>query len=368
MKKISLVSCAATPPENVFLVNISPTHIHVLRQMRGKRSVEGLEELAAAIKESGQLNPGIVVALPESAARSYLRRINEMWGTTYSLSGFSSVFVEEMGEEMYLFLVAGHRRLDSVIRVGVDHFYCYLRMETSFSKALHLQFQENLHEQVPPDDEARFLSLFWREEKEIKPSITLARFAKSLGKRPETVRRSIRFTILPITLQKLVLPSKEFKKGVAFGILCELARLQEECVANGKPYSEHDLIQLAYVAVTRYKTVKAVSAWVTALIRELEGQNTMFELSIQEVAEGARSSVASGVEKVIRAGQQHLATVARFHDGGHVDRIASQAAVNAVNGTLALVSDTAPRIIEGLKGGKGAQKVRREVEKVAKRA
>lgn len=365
---ISLISCAAKPPENVFLVNIPLSCIHALRQMRGKMSEDGLEELTASIKEATQLNPGIIVALSKSASVTYLRRINEMWGTNYRITQFAATFIKEKKEFFYLFLVAGHRRLRAVTNAKLGHFYCYLRLETNFSKALHLQFQENLHEEVAPEDQARFLSLFWREEKEAKPTITLATFAKSLGKRPEVVRKSIRFTTLPVTLQKLVQPSKDFKKGIGFGLLCELARLQEARIAKKKPYNEQELIQLAYAAVTQQKTVKATAAWVTEHINELEGQDTMFELSIQEVSQSSCSSAVSGVERVIRAGNHHLSTVARFHEGGHVERIASQSAVSAVNGTLSLVSDIAPKIIDGLKGGKGSQKVRREIEKAVRRA
>lgn len=366
--KLSLAKCAATPPKNVFLVNAPIDCVNVLQQMRGKMSEEGIDELVMSIKSVGQMSPGIVVALPAKAAKLYLKRINEMWGISYKLSQFKSVYLEELAAECYLFVVAGHRRRLAVVKASIGFFYCYVRLETSFSMALQLQFQENLHEQVPSEDEARFLSLSWREEKASKPTLTLATFARRLGKRPESVRRSIRFTVLPISVQKLVLPSQSFKKGIAFGLLCELARLQEARVLKNKGYSETELVHLAYVIVTQQKTVKAAGAWVTKQIEELEGQETMFELSIQDGLQDSKRRVASGMEKTMQAGQQHLQMVARMHESGQINRIASDGAVAAVVRTLDVARNMAPKILDGLKGARGVGKARKAVEAVGKRA
>jgi hypothetical protein len=363
--KISLIAREAKPPENVYMVNLPRTLIGVLHQMRGRMSEDGLDELAASILQSGQLNPGIVVALTFDAAKAYLGRINEMWGTAYDLEAFPPVFLEEKAESYHLFLVAGHRRLRAVTIAELSTFYCQLRLETEFSKALHLQFQENLHEQVPPDDEARFLSLFWREEKAANPTLTLVSFAKSLGKRPDRIRSSLRFTSLPVSVQRLVLPSGEYKKGVSFGILCELARLQEARKAKGLDYEEMELIKLAYVIIVEHRTAKATAAWVSSQIEMLEGQTDMFELSIQEAVEAARRKVATGYEETVKRGSQHLAIAARFHDAGLMQGIPSQSAVTATNLTLELILTTGPKIIEGLEGGRGARKVQEELREIS---
>ncbi len=364
---VSLVACAAVQPENSYLVNMPVGNIHVLRQMRDRRSDEGIQELAESIKDAGQIHPGIVVALPEDAARTYIKRINEMWGTSYKLSQFKSVFVKEVKCEIWLFVVAGHRRLHAVKEAKLKKFYCYVHMETSFSRALQLQFQENMHEAVHGDDEARFLTLFWREEKSADPTLSLAKFAKKLGKQPEAIRRSLRFTSLPVKLQKLVQPSAQFKKGIAFGILCEIAKLQEATEAKGKQCPESQLIRWTYFAVTYHKTVKRTAQWVNSMISELEGQGAMFELSAQDAVVSASSAVAKTLETTVRAGCQQLEIVARFHASGDVDKIASVGAVNTVHNTLDLVKRTAPQIIDGLKGGRGSRRVIEEVQEVARR-
>lgn len=356
--KISLEKSAAKPPDGVYWV-IVPTHaIGVLKQMRSKMSRDGLEDLVSSIREVGQINPGIVVGLSPTEADKYLRLIDEMWGTEYKLADFEPVCLEEFANDFYLFLVAGHRRLESVKLIPLGTFYCQLRLETNFSKALVLQFQENLHEAVPHDDEARFLTFLWRQEKSMKKGLTLVKFARKLGKKPEAVRRAIRFTSLPVIVQKLILPSQEFKKGIGFGILCELARLQEARQTFGKPYSEQDLIHLAYVLVVQQKTAKAAATWVTAQIQELEGQGNMFELSIQEAVDSARRTVGSGLEHAVRVGGEHMRTIARMHNDGGVRKVVSGSAVNAVTNATKLTKELAPKIIEGIKGARNAPKAR----------
>ena len=141
--EISLGKSVAKPPEGVYWLKIPPHIINVLRQMRTKMSSDGLEELAAGIKEIGQMNPGIVVGMDAKEAGEYLALINEMWGKEYRLEDFEPVYLQELGDSFYLFLIAGHRRLAAVNLAEIGTYYCQLRLETNFNKALILQFQEN---------------------------------------------------------------------------------------------------------------------------------------------------------------------------------------------------------------------------------
>lgn len=354
----------AVPPKGVYDVNLPLQAIGVLIQMRARMSSNGLEDLAASIKEVGQHNPGLVVALGSHEASEYLSNINAMWGTAYALSNFEPILLEEKQDHFYLFLVAGHRRYRAIELAGLQQFYARLHFGKSFFEALLLQYHENMHEQVPPDNEARFVSLLWRRAKREKSKLTLAQFSSSLGRKPEAVRRFIRFTILPVRIQELVLPSEEYKKGIAFAILCEIARLQEARLAHEKGLSEIELMQLAYVLVTQYKTAKAVAMWVSEQIRVLEGQGDMFSLSISEAVDGARKTVSSGLEQTVRVGQEHLRVVARFHQQGGIQRVASEAAVSTVIRAIEVAQNLAPQIIEGVRGGRGAPDVRKTVRRI----
>lgn len=363
--EMSLKQMMACPPEGTHDVNLPRAIVGVLRQMRPTMSTNGLNELADSISAVGQHTPGLAVALNARDARKYLKGINEMWGTSYRLSQFAPIYIKEKDGEYYIFLVAGHRRFKAVEMAGRKIFYARLHFKSSFSEALLMQYHENVHEQVPPDDEARFITLFWRDAKKKDPELALNAFARSLGKKPDVVRRSIRFTALPVRIQELVLPSKEYKKGIAYALLCELARLQEARIEAQKPFDESELMHLAYVLITQYKTVKRAAAWVSEQIRVLQGQGAMFELSIQDAFAGAQKTAASQLELTVRVGAEQLRTVARLHTEGGVQKVASGAAVAAVGRTLDVASELAPQIIDGIKGARGARSVRQVVMQVA---
>ncbi len=363
--KVSLEKMTARPPKGTYDVNLPRESIGVLLQMRSRMSLVGLSDLADSISAVGQHTPGLVVALNAHGARDYLRKINEMWGARYRLAKFASVYIEEKGEEFFLFLAAGHRRFKAVEMAGRTTFYARLHFESSFSEALLMQYHENIHEQVPPDNEARFITLFWREAKKKDPELTIAKFARSLGKKSEFIRRCIRFTVLPIRVQQLVLPNKEFKKGIAYTLLCELARLQEARIEAGKPFDESELMHLAYVLISQYKTAKRAAAWVSDQIRVLQGQGEIFELSMQDAFAGAQQTAASQLATTVRVGEQQLRVVARLHTEGGIPKVASGAAVAAVGRTLDVAKNLAPQIIDGIKGARGARSVRQAVMQVA---
>lgn len=358
MKQVSLNEMKADPPQGTIDLNLPLSFIGALHQMRSRMSLIGIDDLVESIKQMGQQMPGIMVALARQEAAEYLRNINEMWGTNYQLRNFRSVHVVEKGEALYFFLIAGHRRLKAVEMAKLSTLYVRVYFESSFMNALLMQYHENVHEQVPPDNEARFITLFWRKAKNANPDLPLAHFARSLGKKPEVVRRSIRFTALPIPVQELVVPNNNFKKGIAYSLLCELARLQEAYAEAGKPYSEAELMHFAYTLVAECKTAKRAAAWVSERITVLHGQEELFELSPQEAADGARRTVGTTLEKTVRVGEEHLRVVARFHANGSVNRVASGAAVSAVSRTLAVASELAPEIVQGLKGARGVSKIR----------
>ncbi|MCR4334009.1 MAG: hypothetical protein NUV60_03320 [Patescibacteria group bacterium] len=361
--EISLAASAATLPKGVYSVKIPLEMIHTLVQMRGTVSKEGIENLTAGIKAIGQMMAGIVVALTRADAVKYLSQINEMWGTAYAIGDFTPAYLQELNDHFYLFLVAGHRRRDAVEQAGITTFFCNLHVGCSFSEALTMQYQENQHEEVRQDEEAKFLTLLWRQEKSKHPKLTLGGFARQRGKTPEAMRRSVRFTSLPIRVQRLVLPSPEYKKGIAFGILCELARLQEARQLKHKPYAEQELLHLAYVLVVQQKTTKAAAAWVSEQIKQLQGQGDMFGLSIQDALDGARKSVGTGLERAVMTGDEHLRIVARMHESGDVPKVASGSAVSAIARTLHLANDLAPKIVENIKGARHASVAREAIKK-----
>jgi hypothetical protein len=364
--RFSIEANKASPPQGSHWLTIPIDKIGVVAQMRGTMNQDRLEDLAKSIEEKGQLHPAIVVALSEEEAEIYLLSINQMWGKEYSLSAFPYVYVEEYRRRYYFFLVAGHRRLEAVKKIKGRKLVALTHFGVPYSKAVALQYHENNHEQVRSDEEARFLTLLWRQKLTEDPRYPLVRFAKELGKTSDFLRSAIRFTSLPLHVQKLVVPSKDFKKGVAYGILCELSRLNEAKIKiQGLGYNEKDLILLAYSFITEQKTVKMVKETVSQRIRGLEGQEELFELSMQEVADGAKHQVTSGVEKSVRLAKDHLARVARFHEEEegvqHIPRIVSPGCVQATINALTIAATQVPAIIEGLRGARSLHQAKKSM-------
>lgn len=364
MLEISLEESAARPPRGVYDLYLPPHVFGVLQQVRTRITEESLDDLAASIKTMGQQAAGVAVGLTAYEAIRYLHEVNDLWGTEYRLENYEPVYLKELAATVYLFLVAGHRRLLTIKKLGIAAYLCRLHLHVAFLDAFAMQFHENVHKEIWPDDEARYLTVMWRKQKSMDEGLTLVEFARRHGKSTDAVRRANRFTTLPVVVQKLVLPNAEYKKGIAFGMLCELARLQEARLANGKAHNEHELINLAYVLVVQQKTVKAAAAWVTHQVHELNGQGTIFDLSIQDAVDGARKTVGSGLEHMVRIGSNHLRTIARLHSEGGVKKVASGSAVNAVTQAITMTKTLAPKILENIKGARHAPLARKALKKI----
>ena len=206
--EISLEQSAARPPKGVYDLHLPPQAISILQQVRTKMTRDGLDNLMASIKAIGQKTAGIAIGLDKQEAENYLQQVNDLWGTGYRLDNYEPVYFKELGDNFYLFLVTGHRRLVAVKKLELSFYFCQLHLQVRFLDAFILQFHENIHEEVAKDDEARFLTVMWRKQKSMDEGLSLSEFARRHGKTPDAIRRANRFTSLPISVQKLVLPSE----------------------------------------------------------------------------------------------------------------------------------------------------------------
>lgn len=363
--KFSLEKYAAKPPSGTVYVNFPIDQIGALRQMRQSFKRETIQQLAKSIQRSTQLNPGIVAALPKEEAALYLRNINRTWGTFYRLTNFKEVDIEEKGR-FFLFLVAGERRFRACKVAKLPTYYCQMRFGLSFSDAISLQAHENLHEDVPPQEAAALYALMWRTEKEDDAKLSLKAFAKRMGKSVDYIKRAVRFVTLPVSVQKLILPTQEFGKGVSYGILCELARLDEAHKKHGKPLSETELKQKAYVLLAHQRTVKAVEKVVSTDITHLEhvasGVRPLFDLSPpDELVKFAKKHVTTGLETYLGDARNHLRRVAALHKDESIGQVVSPGTVDAVCHTEEDLRNLAPAILEATKGARGVQKLRKVI-------
>ena len=220
---------------------IDPALVAVLTQVRRTLEIIDLVALEDSILTKGQINPGIIAALPPCEAARYVADINGIWQSEHLLDDFTPLLID--GEVYYCFLVAGHRRLHacrSLVRkfatgdeVATNAFDGRYRGEMRFGltaeRAIELQFQENIFKPPPPAEEAHAAWCFWRWRKVREPDLSLAQFARDIGKSDGWVRGALRFAELPETIQAFA-HGRSFHGGqvvLPYGMLVEVARLQE---------------------------------------------------------------------------------------------------------------------------------------------
>jgi len=218
--------------------------VNVLPQPR--KTFENIEELAENIATNGLLNPLIVACFTEEEVESYLKVINEIWGTFIHIK---SLIPDDLG--YYNILIAGERRFRSLnhlwqkgcqkcseehgqelpgmcfnrhfkdSRVGVS-----LWKNISASKALFFQFSENIHKPVPPAEEAEAYQRLFVLIKRMNAKFTMASFARSVGRSIATISNAVKFCALPDLIQKAAkMPVKQ--GGIPYGVALQLSRLQK---------------------------------------------------------------------------------------------------------------------------------------------
>ena len=207
--------------------------INVLSQPR--QTFEDIDVLAQDIAIHNVLNPLNVVELNKAQSQKYLNAINSIWETDYKIDDLTP---NHNGDETYYILVAGERRLRA-FRYIAQH---YEEFENEFARrlgqerrvevrimrnfesweAIEVQASENTHMRVPPDDEAMFYDRLFAARKSKDPELTIAKFARRVGRSADAISTALRFAKLPKDIRKYV------KQGdITYGAAVEIQRLRE---------------------------------------------------------------------------------------------------------------------------------------------
>ncbi len=270
--------------------------ISLLTQVR--TTVDVADDLIPSIKAQGQQTPGVAVALTPEEAEQYIKEINELWGSHHQLADFPLVNLD--GVSYYFILVAGHRRYTACTilvtsteqEVGQSAFDGLYRVDIRFgmtvSETIPLQFNENRHQQVPPHEEARAAWKFYRWLQRSEPEMTIAKFARKIGRTPEWVRGALRFCTLPPSVQNHADGTDGCVK-LPYGILTSLARLGEGMAyLTGEVFPEAAYYSWIVRAVIDRLDVttfgKTVSEYLASKQQEHRGQFSLFG-SVDEVVD-----------------------------------------------------------------------------------
>jgi hypothetical protein len=261
-------------------IPVSDNVLNVLPQVRRGMGNGDLDDLADSILKKGQRVRGLVVARKERAARKYLNEVNELWGTTLRLRDVRKCAIDS--EEFYLFLAYGHRRYQACQRASArlqagetstsfdGRFRCNIHFTMNFREVFPVQLLENMYVPPPKDEEVAAMWRYWRFLQKYEPGMTIAGFARHIGRSPQVVRNMLQFCSLPELVQRKVRPDAPGGRA-SFSLLLEVARLYEAQAAYKKPMSDLEVIRFTDYHVVNRTRVSDLAKEVTLRIKHLRG-------------------------------------------------------------------------------------------------
>lgn len=216
----------AQEPETIAAQSITllPRDVSPLSQWR--KAFPNIPVLAEDIATRGLINPLVVAIFSREECARYIDAVNLLWGTTHAIENLTVTMLG--GQARYCVLVAGERRLRACRRLwdlGCEPCRaahgeeppgtCFLRHlpggikvdgrvgMTPFS-ALSLQYAENNYEPPNYDEQAVGYKLYYELLRVMRKELTVAEFARVVGRNPATLRRMLRYCDLPECVRVLV--------------------------------------------------------------------------------------------------------------------------------------------------------------------
>lgn len=254
--------------------------INVLPQPR--KTIEEIETLADNISLLGLLQPLTIARCDnERSCQLYLDGFNSLWGTETKLEDLTRVTEKE--KEVFYILIAGERRLKALRllqkedRLNSRYFRgqkveAIIYVNISPHEAMNVQASENIHMPVPPHEEARFYYDCFRLRKEKDPGLSMAQFAREVGRSEGKIIGAIRFCELPVKIQRLVEAG-----NLVYGVAVEISRLQRET-----NISEDGLFFWAELAMTGNKKLPDLRKDISQEIYRIRSGQGMFEIFTEE--------------------------------------------------------------------------------------
>lgn len=316
---------------------ISLLDINILVQPR--RTFEDIELLADDMADKGQLCDPIVAEFKPANAQEYLEVVNEIWNTNYQINDLSPTR-KKNGNLVYYILLAGERRcrgLRHVWYIGCSVCLAKYGQETAgkcfkrhFGKhnqnkisvklcvdldsldAQEIQLSENTHMPVPPHQEAEAYNRVYRLEKKRNPEITLADFARKVGRSDSTMRNAMRYCELPPRISKLV------EQGfIVYSAALEIWRLRRDAKIQDEEELEIWALQACGKKIIDFRKM------VDERIRiSQSGQQSFLMDAFSESQElvdkqiRKRKVIASELIRVLCFAEEYLTKIAYFYEAG----------------------------------------------------
>lgn len=307
------------PRENIESVRVDASIVNVLRQVRRTKDPEKHEQLCKGFCEVGQLVPGIAGVFSPEDAQKYLEEISDLWSEPHSLKNYRPVYFEERHGLYYVFLVAGHCRLDAAVDLikhpeqlpGLSKFDGLFRLELRFgmsvTDAIMLQFYENVSSPPPLQDRVDAAYRFWLYRKKKKPELTPTDFARSIGHSTEWFRGVVKVSNLPIEIQRHLWGEDERGLSIPYGMLVEVARLAEKwpSLHKGKPMPIAEMDDWLMLASAKSWKVEDLAKEINRFIKhrdlEANGQGNMLDSESMEgfFEEEAKAKLTKRIRRIV---------------------------------------------------------------------
>lgn len=312
---------------------VPPEALSLLAQVR--RTLE-VGDLLPSVLEHGQQTPGVAVVLTPHEAHDYVVELNEIYGTKHTVKDLVPVKLDQ--KKRYFVLIAGHRRLETCIHINDlvkkggytftskyrGKYRVELRFGLSTRDAIALQFNENRHVQVPSHEEAHAAWGFWMWLRRHDEQMSVAKFARIIGRSSEWVRNALRFCELPASVQEYV-EGNGSKPRLPYRILVEVARLADGYEQLlGQPLGEdamHRWIRRAVLGrLDAIAFGRMVSEYLNEKRLEQQGQLTLFGNSdaLRTDTRPLRRVVAPHMIRDIWKWFEYMKTVNRLHIAGQL--------------------------------------------------
>jgi hypothetical protein len=310
-----------------------PLDIHIintLTQVRQHMTHEETNDLAESILARGQQVPGRVAALKPRAAGQYLREINELFAVNHKLSSMKKVSID--GQEYYLFVIYGHRRLAAckhawrmIQEEGYGsasfsgQYLCDIHFDLTLHDVIPTQLVENQYVPVSKYDEITALWRYWRYLKRHENDVTITSFAKRVGRRTSYVRDMLRFTSLPEVIQQRINPTNS--KGYAtYSLLLHVARLVEAHQKAECPLAEKEIILMVDLLTVRQVPTAVFAGEVTERIAQLNGEQADLFGGLSVSVRSVRKIAAEHILRAVMSQLHYLTSINKLmHDGSFGD-------------------------------------------------
>lgn len=231
--------------------------INILTQVRRTWSPEHVEELEEGICFiRGLLEPIIVVNFDLQSAQEYLALTNRYYRVSHKLKD-----LVQSADSRYLIVLSGEMRLRAHRLIWEEgcsacrELYgreapgkCFsrhltrrklvevrLHRDIPVNLAMDIQLMANDYEAPPESEMIRGLGVRYRFKKDTDPNLTIAKFARSVGRSPATMSKYLKIYDLPQEIFELLEPPKSAASSgerprplISSGIAFELAFLKEQ--------------------------------------------------------------------------------------------------------------------------------------------